>query len=119
MTRFLFLLSATAVIGACSGDVVGTDGIPSRSMSLNAGDILEITLQSIGPGEYASPPAISSASLRFLDVSLVTPDVPAGVTQKFRFRGQAAGRSVVTFEHTGQSSDPGAGLTVQDTVEVH
>jgi hypothetical protein len=117
--RILSLLGAIAAVAACSDDVVGSNGIPSRSMSLKVGETLELTLQSIGPGEYASPPAISSASLRFLDVSLVTPAVPAGVTQKFRFRAQAAGRAVITFEHTGQSSDRGAGLTIQDTVEVH
>jgi glutamine synthetase type III len=117
--RILSLLSAIAVVAACSDDIVGANGVPSRSMSLKVGETLELTLQSIDPGEYASPPAISSALLRFLDVSLVTPAVPAGVTQKFRFSGQAAGRAVITFEQTGQSSDPGAGLTIQDTVEVH
>ena len=117
--RLLSLLSAIAVVTGCSNDVLGANGIPSRTLSLKVGEALELTLQSIGPGEYASPPAISSTSLRFLDVSLVTPAVPAGVTQKFRFRGQAAGRAVIAFEHTGQSSDPGAGLTIQDTVQVH
>jgi hypothetical protein len=67
--RILSLLSAIAVVAACSDDIVGANGVPSRSMSLKVGETLELTLQSIGPGEYASPPAISSALLRFLDVS--------------------------------------------------
>jgi len=112
------LLSAIVVVAGCSNDVVSANGIPGHNLSLKVGETLELTLQTIGPGEYLSPPAISSPSVRFLDVSLVTPPVPAGVTQKFRFHAQTAGRSVITFEHTGESPDPSVGLTIQDTVEV-
>lgn len=116
--RTTCLLSALAVLAACSDDLVGANGTPSRSFSIKTGQTLALTLQTIGPGEYARPPSISSASLSFVDVSLVTPAVPAGVTQRFRFRAEAPGRAIITFEHTGQGSDSGAGLTVQDTVEV-
>jgi hypothetical protein len=117
--RIACLLSGIAVVAACSDDLVGANGIPSRSLTVKVGQTLELTLQAIGPGEYASPPTISSASIRFVDVSLVTPAVPAGVTQRFRFHAGTPGRAVITFQHSGQSSDPGAGLTVQDTVDVH
>jgi hypothetical protein len=88
-------------------------------LSLNVGQTLELTLQTIAPGEYASPLTISSTAIQFIDVKLVTPGVPAGVTQQFRFRAAAPGRAVIVFRHTGESSDPGAGLTVHDTIEVH
>ena len=117
--RIPYLLSAATGLAACSNDVLGANGIPSRTLSLNVRQTLELTLQTIGPGEYASPPSISSTSVRFVDVMLVTPGVPAGVTQRFRFRAESPGRSIIMFQHTGQASDPGAGLTVHDTVEVH
>lgn len=69
-------------------------------------------LQTVGPGEYESPPSVSSPALRFLDESLVSPSVPAGPTQLFRFRAEARGTAVVTFYDTGD--DP----TVEDTVLV-
>jgi hypothetical protein len=117
--RIPYLLSAAAGLGACSNDVLGANGIPSRTLSLTVGQTLELTLQTIGPGEYASPPSVSSTSVRFVDVTLVTPAVPAGVTQRFRFRAETPGRAIIMFQHSGQASDPGAGLTVHDTVEVH
>jgi hypothetical protein len=70
-------------------------------------------LQSIGPGEYASPPAVSSSVVQFLDVRLVTPHVPAGVTQEFRFRAMKAGTAVIRFTQTV------SGSTVESTVRVH
>jgi len=117
--RIPYLLSAAAGLAACSNDVLGANGIPSRTLSLTLGQTLELTLQTIGPGEYASPPTVSSTSVRFVDVTLVTPAVPAGVTQRFRFRAETPGRAIIMFQHSGQASDPGTGLTVHDTVEVH
>jgi hypothetical protein len=69
-------------------------------------------LQSIGPGEYASPPAVSSSVLQFLDVRLVTPHVPAGVTQEFRFQALKAGTAVIRFRQII------SGSTVESTVRV-
>lgn len=100
-------------LAGCSDDLVSATGAPDRSLSLAVGQTLDLTLQTVGPGEYTSPPLISSNSVRFLEVSLVTPAVPAGPTQRFRFRAEAPGHAVITFHHSGQSP------TVEDTVDVH
>ncbi len=97
----------------CGQGPFETNGIPSRSLSIKAGRELDLTLQTIGPGEYASPPSVSSDVLRFLDVRLVTPPVPAGPTQRFRFEAVAPGMAVIVFHHTVQ------GTTIEDTVNVH
>lgn len=102
-------------LAACRADSpvsVSVTGSASRTLSADAGSEIDITLQTIGPGEYASPPAISSASVRFLGASLVGPAVPAGPTQRFRFRAVASGRAIIGFQHTGQ------GPAVEDTVDV-
>ena len=99
-------------LGCRSDDLVTANGAPDRSMSVAPGQHLELTLQSIGPGEYISPPAISSPAVQFIDVGLVTPAVPAGITQRFRFRALAPGQAVVTFQHTGRNP------AVEDTIDV-
>ena len=97
---------------ACGSDLVSENGRPSRTITMSAGDELELKLQTIGGGQYASPPAVSSASLRFISASIVTPYVPAGVTQVFRFRADSPGLAVITFQHTGDNPE------VVDTVEI-
>jgi hypothetical protein len=79
---------------------------------VSVGEELSITLQTIGPGEYQSPPAVSSSAVRFLDVAYVSPSVPAGPTQRFRFKAEAPGHAIVTFRHSGSTP------MVSDTVEV-
>lgn len=111
--RALAALVATALgLAGCGGSPTETNGGRGETLSVVAGRELSLTLQSIGPGEYASPPSVSSAAIRFLDVQLVGPAVPAGVTQRFRFAALRQGRAVVVFHHTGQ------GPTVEDTVDV-
>ena len=85
----------------------------NRRVSAHVGDRIEVTLQSIGPGEYASPPAISSSSVEFLDVAGCGQPVPAGQTQCFHFRAVQSGMAVITFTHTDLNP------AVHDTVDVH
>jgi hypothetical protein len=85
-------------------------------LSLEVGHELELTLGTTGPGEYASPPDISSPAVRFLDVELVGPPTPGGVSQRFSFRGMTAGVAVITFHYTGPA---GLNPTVEDTINVH
>jgi len=111
--RYPLLFVAMAVVGACGSDrLVSTYGYPGRTLSVAVGQHLDVTLQTLGPGEYAAPPTISSAAVSFLGDTLVGPPVPAGPTQVFRFRADLAGQAVVTFRHTGNSP------TVVDTVVV-
>ena len=102
------------LLAGCSTEsiVALTAAERNRQVSLSTGDGLDVTLQSIGPGEYASPPTMSSSAVAFLDVAYVGPSVPAGVTQRFRFRAASRGTAIITFTHTGNNS------AVQDTVIV-
>ena len=84
----------------------------SQSITLSAGTEFSVTLQTIGPGEYSSPPTVSTAVVHFLDVSQVIPVVPAGPTQRFRFDATTRGRAILLFQHTGNNR------TVEDTVDV-
>jgi hypothetical protein len=74
-------------LAGCGGDSVGSNVEPGQVIEARVGAQVRMKLQSIGPGEYASPPAGSSSVVQFLDVRLVTPHVPAGVTQEFGFPG--------------------------------
>ena len=106
-------LIATLSLVGCGQTPLEENGLPSHTLSIKAGRALELTLQTIGPGEYASPPLVSSTAVRFVDVRRVTPAVPAGPTQRFRFEAVERGVAVIVFHHTGQ------GPTVEDTINVH
>ena len=110
--RLLPLAGVLTMLAACASDrLVSTSGDPSRRLSLTVGQELSLTLGTVGPGQYASPPTVSGAALRFLADSIVGTN-PGGPTQRFWFKAMAPGQTVVTFHHTVQSS------VVEDTVEV-
>lgn len=92
--------------------VTGVSGQPGRTVQVTVHGEVQLRLQSIGPGEYVSPPQLSSAAVRFVGASLTGPAVPAGVTQLFSFVGAAPGTAIVTFVHTGTSG------TIVDTIHV-
>lgn len=89
---------------ACAQNPLSVLGAPDDTLRISSHQRLEITLQSIGPGEYLSPPTIASASgqsiLRFVDVALACPCPPAGLTQRFRFEGGEPGVATVAFQHS-------------------
>jgi hypothetical protein len=105
------LIALSGLLG-CGGPLEA-DGAPSQSFIIKAGRELELTLHTTGPGEYASPPLVSSAAVRFLDVRGVGAPNPAGPTQRFRFDAVQPGVAVIVFQHTAQ------GPTIEDTVNVH
>jgi hypothetical protein len=106
------LIVALGLVG-CGQGPLEANGVPSQTLSIKAGRELELTLHTTGPGEYASPPLMSSAAVRFLDVRVVAPIVPAGPTQRFRFEAVRPGVAVIVFQHTAQ------GPTIEDTINVH
>jgi len=63
------------------------------------GDKIDITLQTIGPGQYETP-TVSSGSVRFLGESTAGTPNPAGPRQLFRFEAMTVGRAEITIEHT-------------------
>lgn len=100
---------------ACGGSnpvSVSIRGDTSQSLTVPAGTQFTVTLQTIGPGEYSSPPSISSGVVRFLDASQTIFAVPGGATQQFRFAALISGKAIVVFQNTGRTP------TVEDTVNV-
>src|SRR5918912_123764 len=104
----------TPAPGACGARSIVSLDVGERNTRLTAhmGDRIDITLQTVGPGEYATPPAISSPAVAFVNVDYCGAPVPAGPTQCFHFRASSRGNAIVSFTHTG--SNP----TVQDTIDV-
>jgi hypothetical protein len=106
-----FIAVAGVLLTACRESPLSISATGNSSLSVSLGNELNITLQNIGPGEFQSPPEVSSPAVRFLDVS----DVgfpPAGPTQRFRFKAVARGQAIISFHHTGNMA------TVEDTVVV-
>ena len=87
-------------------------GNTSQSLTVSDGNQFSVTLQTIGPGEYSSPPTVSSGAVHFIDVAQASPVVPAGPTQRFRFKATTRGTAIIVFQHTGNNR------TVEDTVDV-
>ena len=115
MARTLLVAILTILAASACGSnpvSVSIKGNTSQTFAVSAGTEFTVTLQTIGPGEYDSPPSVSSEAVHFLDVSLVSPYVPAGPTQQFRFDAQTRGKAIIVFQHTGNNS------TVKDTVDV-
>lgn len=113
--RYRLMLWAVVVCASCSSDSRGPLellGAPSRTMSVAVNQELRIKLQTIGPGEYVSPPAITGSSLLFLGADVVGPYVPGGPTQEFRFKAVTRGQVIIEFHHTQYGPD------VRDTVIV-
>jgi hypothetical protein len=113
--RFPFLIGML-LVAACSG----TDGTEPSPIALSRGDSqttvaaavgqeLDVTLQTVGPGEYG-PPSLSSPAIRFLDVSHPSQQNPGGPRQLFRFRAVSAGSVEVSIAHT--DDDPPFSITV-------
>jgi hypothetical protein len=71
-----------------------------RVVTAASGAEIDITLQTIGFGCYASP-KISSRAVRFVGVECVNPPVDAGPTQRFRFEAVAPGRATIRIPHQG------------------
>ena len=83
-----------------------------QTLRVAVGEELDLTLQTVGPGEYQSPPSVSSSSLQFLDATPITPTSRWGIAQVFRFKGVAPGQAIVVIRHSGNSP------VMSDTVNV-
>lgn len=84
-----------------------------ETIHLTVGEELDLTVWTVGPGEYMAPPSISSGALRFLDAQTVPRSLPSRSSEQlFRFRGKSPGIVVVTIQHSGASP------TIRDTVVV-
>jgi hypothetical protein len=70
-----------------------------HTISVAPGDTIDITLQTVGPGQYETP-SISSGSVRFLGESSAGVPNPGGPRQLFRFEAVTVGRADITIPHT-------------------
>lgn len=87
-----------------SSDRISLDNSSNgRTVSVAFGDRIDITLQTIGPGQYETP-TVSSGSIRFLGESSAGVPNPGGPRQLFRFEAVTVGRADIAIPHT--SSDP-------------
>ena len=104
------VLGTSVVLAACGTDGGGTDAATQRAIALSetstgssvdasVNQEIDITLQTVGPGEYVMP-SISSDSVRFLELSSPAVQNPGGIKQDFRFQADSGGTAVVTISHT-------------------
>ena len=98
-------------LGACSANPLAVSGDSSQTLALGVGRQLDLTVGTVGPGSYQTP-TIAGRSVTFLGDSIVGPPTPAGPRQLFRFKGVAAGTSIIVLTHSG--NEP----TIIDTVVV-
>ncbi len=113
MVIFLVAVGTALTLACESRSPLEVNGKLNTSLSVRVGEQFGIHLYTVGPGEYLSPPQLSSASLQFVDANVVPPYNPGGPTQLFRFIALAQGRTVITFQHSSGS------YTVTDTVTVN
>jgi hypothetical protein len=110
------VLLAALSLAACAGTTKSVEpeirGSRGQTLVVSRGSDFSVLLQTIGPGEYASPPSVSSAAVRFIDVVPGDIIVPAGPRQRFRFQAIAPGTAILVFHHTDVNP------TVQDTIDV-
>lgn len=115
MIRVHRFLPVLLIMVACSADPLLITGPESRTAIATVGQMIAMDLNNIGPGAYASPPAVSTSSVEFVDVSIVGPPNPGGPTQRFRFYARSVGTAIVRFERPHLA---GGFAVVEDTIVV-
>ena len=78
-------------------------GDNGRLLSVGVGDEIEVTLQTIGPGQYDEHPGVSAPAVVFAKVSMPFPPNPGGPRQLFQFTAAAAGQAAISISHTFQN----------------
>lgn len=115
MKGFSRVALVCVLLGACNGtSPLEVYGVPSSTLSIDVGQEVLITMRTIGPGDYVTPPVIAGSAIAFLGMSPPAVQVPAGVTQVFRFKGTARGQAIILFHNTDSHN-----ADVSDTVVVH
>lgn len=70
----------------------------SQTVVADVGQPIQITLGTVGPGQYNSP-QVSSSAVRFEGVTFPKEQIPAGPTQVYRFRAVSVGQAQIKIEH--------------------
>ena len=94
-------LALSILLNACSHDRIPlTNADDGRTITLGVGDGIDITLGTVGPGEYGTP-EVFSPSIRFVSVEGAGPYTPAGPRQLFHFEAAARGQATIVIPHVG------------------
>ena len=83
------------------GAVQVTAAQAGKTVSAPVGSTIELTLQTIGPGQYGSP-RVSSDAVDYVRVSYATAQNPGGPTQVFSFRCVSQGSATITVPQEGR-----------------
>ena len=75
------------------------DGDTRSTVNVEVDQMLEVTLHTIGPGNYASPSSAEPV-LHFVGEDDPKEQNPGGPTQVYQFRAENAGTVTVTIPHT-------------------
>lgn len=78
-------------------------GNNGQEVSARVGQAIQLTLQTIGPGQYGSP-EISSAAIRFEGAAFPKEQNPGGPKQVYRFRARSEGEARIKIPHVVQRS---------------
>jgi hypothetical protein len=115
-SQLALALLAAFVIAACHGpSPFEVYGPTTATFSIAIGQDIDIHMQTVGPGDFGSPPTLSGSAIEFLGVGPGpgTND-PGGIVQVFHFKGVVSGRTIVTFQRVNQDMSG----NVVDTVTV-
>ena len=115
---FVRCLAAILAVGCASDPIVSVGGdVVSRRIDARRGELIDIRLWGGALGTFASPPAVSTPAVEFVDVSVEIGSSgivrPGGPTQRFRFRALSSGSAIVIFSPLQQGSP-----IVSDTIVV-
>ena len=89
--------SGSKIISVSNGDA-------GQSVDASVGETIEVTLQTVRPGQYGDP-ILSSGSVKFLEESSAGAPNPGGPRQLYRFEAVSSGRVNITIPHTGDLPD--------------
>jgi hypothetical protein len=76
-------------------------GSNGQQVTARVGQAMQITLQTIGPGQYGSP-KISSTAIEFEGAAFAKEQIPGGPRQIYRFRARSEGEARVNIPHVVQ-----------------
>jgi hypothetical protein len=94
------------------GHVLSLDNRNSgQRVTAAVGQPIQITLQTIGPGQYVSP-QISSPAIRFVSAGFAEKPNPGGPRQIYRFRAGSEGEAHISIPHEAKGK-----VTTPDGVE--
>lgn len=82
-----------------------------QRVTATVGQPIQITLQTIGPGQYVSP-QISSQAIRFVSAGFAEKQNPGGPRQIYRFRAVSEGEAHISIPHEAKGK-----VTTADGVE--